>query len=123
MGSSSAPDLLTSNGASTFHVAYTDISGAHCGFHFEGIDTLEIDHVTVHGVTNGADVWGSSSTGTRTITSSNFEQLSENFDEHGSNGAVSVTGCYLTGTNKLAPTSALTITSPASQAIADAKPR
>ncbi len=123
MGSSSAPDLLTANGASTFHVAYTDISGAHCGFHFEGVDTIEIDHVTVHGVTNGADVWGSSSTGTRTITSSNFEQLSENFDESNANGAVSVSGCYMTGTNKLAQSTAITITSPASQAIVDAKPR
>ena len=123
MGSTSAPDLLTANGASTFHVAYSDISGAHCGFHFEGVDTVDIDHVTVHDVTNGADVWGSSSTGTRTITSSNFVSLSENFNETNTNGAFSVSGCYMTGTNKLAASSAVSITSPASQQIPDAKPR
>ena len=123
MGSKSAPDLLTVNAATKLHVAYSDLSGAHCGFHFEGVDTVEIDHVTAHDVTNGADVWGSSQAGTRTITSSNFEKLSENFDETGANGSFSVSGCYMTGTNKLAPTSAVTITASASQEILDAKPR
>lgn len=123
LGSKSAPDLLTVNAAMKLHVAYSDLSGAHCGLHFEGVDTVEIDHVTVHDVTNGADVWGSSNTGTRTITSSNFEKLSENFDETNANGPFSVSGCYMTGTNKLAASSAITIASPAPQEIADAKPR
>ncbi len=122
MGKSSAPDLLTANGGTMFHVAYTDMSGAHCGFHFEGIDSVEVDHVTVHDVTNGADVWKSTSKGTRTVTSSNFESLSENLDEQGTNGTYSVTGCYLTGTNKLKTSSSVTISSSVLQPILDAKP-
>lgn len=122
MGSKSAPDMITVNKATKLHVAYSDISGAHCGFHFEGITSLEIDHVTVHAVTNGADVWGTTQTGTRSVTSSNFESLSENFDETGSNGAVAVTGCYLTGTNKLTDAQ-IQITGSVSQPITDAKPR
>lgn len=116
-------DLLNGYGAAFFHVAYTDITGAHCGFHFTAVDTLEIDHVSVHGVVNGADLWGSSSAGKHTIDSSNFESLTENFDESGTNGAITVTNCWLTGTNNLAQSSAVKITSPAAAPIANAGPR
>ena len=101
MGSSTAPDQLTDNGAATFHVAYTDISGAHCGFHFDKASVFDIDHITVHDVTNGADFWGTSPSGARTIKSSNWQSLTENFDEANVNGVVSIDGCYTTGTNKL----------------------
>lgn len=116
-------DLLNAYGSLLFHVAYTDITGAHCGFHFTDVETLEVDHVTVHGVTNGADLWGSSANGKHTIANSNFEQLFENFDESGTNGAIDVTNCYVTGTNNLAMPSQVKITSPAAQPIANAGPR
>lgn len=116
-------DLLNAFGAAFFHVAYTDITGAHCGFHFTAVDTVEIDHVTVHGVTNGADLWGSSSVGKRTISNSNFESLPVTFDESGSNGPIDVTNCYMTGTNNLAQPSAVKITSPAAQPVPNAGPR
>jgi hypothetical protein len=116
-------DLLNAYGASFFHVAYTDVTGAHCGFHFTAVDTLEIDHVTVHGVTNGADLWGSSSAGKHTIDSSNFESLSVSLDESGANGPIDVTNCWLTGTNNLAQSSAVKISSPAAQRIPNAGPR
>jgi hypothetical protein len=121
MGSTSAPDQITSNGATKVHVAYTDISGAHCGFHFQGVDSVEVDHVTVQSVTNGADVWGSSSTGTRTVTASNFQSLTKNFDENGSNGVFSVTGCYLAGTNHLID-GQIQISGSATSPIVDAHP-
>ena len=44
-------------GSLSFHIAYSDVSGAHCGFHFTGGDAISIDHVTVHDITNAADVW------------------------------------------------------------------
>lgn len=116
-------DLVNGFGATRFHVAYTDITGAHCGFHFEAVETLEIDHVTVHGVTNGADLWGSSSTGTKTITNSNFENLTIGFDEASKNGPMTVTGCYESAKNNLATQSSITITSPTSQAVPGAGPR
>ncbi len=121
-GASGDPDLLNSYGAALFHVAYTDITGAHCGFHFQSVDVLEVDHVTVHGVTNGADLWGSSKSGAHTITNSNFQNLALGFDEKGSNGPIEVVGCYLGGGNNLT-TSAVTISKPASMPIANAGPR
>jgi hypothetical protein len=83
---------------------------------------LEVDHVTVHGVTNGADLWGSSKSGAHTITNSNFQNLALGFDEKGSNGPIDVVGCYLGGGNNLT-TSAVTISKPASMPIANAGPR
>ncbi len=121
-GTSGDPDLLNSFGAALFHVAYTDITGAHCGFHFQSVDVVEIDHVTVHGVTNGADLWGSSKIGAHTITSSNFQNLALGFDEKGTNGPITVMGCYIGSPNKLT-TSAVTISNPASMPIANAGPR
>jgi hypothetical protein len=123
-GPTAAPDLLTVNAAASFHIAYSDVSGAHCGFHFVGGDTIEIDHVTVHGVSNGADVWGSSKTGKHTVTASNFESLlSVAFDESGSNGAFSVSGCYVSGTSNLASPSQISISNAATGQVADAHPR
>jgi hypothetical protein len=126
LGATAGPDLLTANAAASFHVAYSDISGAHCGFHFEGgpIAKVEIDHVTVHQVTNGADLWGLAKPGTHTITNSNFAPtLAVAFDESGTNGTITVTGCYTPGKNNLASPSAVTIASPVTSAIADAHPR
>jgi len=122
LGSTSAPDQLTDNGAATFHVAYSDISGAHCGFHFDQASVFDIDHITVHDVTNGADFWGTSTSGTRTIKSSNWQNVVENFDETNVNGVISVDGCYTTGTNKLKDTQ-VTITNASSTPIAGAGPR
>ncbi len=123
-GPTAGPDVLTVNDAASFHLAYSDVSGAHCGFHFLGGQTFEIDHVTVHDVTNGADVWGSSSTGKMTITASNFEKmLSVAFDESGANGSVVVTGSYVPAKNNLASPSKISFASPANASIADAKPR
>src|SRR5256885_14628182 len=123
-GPTAGPDVLTVNDAASFHLAYSDVSGAHCGFHFLGGEAIEIDHVTVHDVTNGADVWGSSSTGKKTITASNFEKmLSVAFDETGDNGAVLVTGSFVSAKNNLASPSKISFTSPATTRIADAHPR
>lgn len=122
-GTPGGQDLLNAYGSALFHVAYSDLTGAHCGFHFTNVDTLEIDHVTVHGVVNGADLWGSSGTGQHTIDSSNFQNVTESFDESGTNGVINVSNCYTTGTNKLAQPSQVKITSPASQPIANAGPR
>ncbi|HEY8074342.1 MAG TPA: hypothetical protein VIF62_09535 [Labilithrix sp.] len=124
LGASAGPDVLTVEQAASFHIAYSDVSGAHCGFHFTGGDAISIDHVTVHDITNAADVWGSAPSGKHTITASNFEKaLGVAFDESGTNGAFAVTGCYVQGTNNLASPSQITIASPASAAIADAHPR
>jgi hypothetical protein len=124
LGPTAAPDVLTVSAASSFHLAYSDVSGAHCGFHFEGGDTLEIDHVTVHEVTNGADVWGTSSTGKKSITASNFVKLlSVAFDESNTNGALSVTGSYVPGKSNLKTPSQITFASPAQAEITDAHPR
>jgi hypothetical protein len=124
LGPTAGPDVLTVEAASSFQIAYSEVGGAHCGFHFTGGDTITIDHVTVHGDTNGADVWGSAPNGKHTVTASNFQQmLAVAFDESGVNGSFQVTGCYIPGANNLKTPSQIAISSPASAAVADAHPR
>lgn len=127
-GKSGGPDFLNGYGAKTFHVAYTDVTNAHCGFHFESNlnADIDIDHVTVHGVTNGADIWGSNASGTKTIKNSNFIDSSEGLDvQDGSNGAFEVSNCFFSVTkgNPGFPGADVKQTSPASAQIADAHPR
>lgn len=120
-------DVLETIGVQKFHVAYTDIGGAHCGFHFESPDnaSIDIDHVTVHGVQNGADIWGSSQSGTKTITNSNFLDSNEGLDvQDNANGPTTVTNCYVASkTNPGFPGVDVKQQSPAAAEIADAHPR
>jgi hypothetical protein len=123
-----AADVLNAYGAKSFHVAYTDITEAHCGFHFESPANtfIDIDHVTVHGVTNGADLWGSGQGGKKSIASSNFIDAVEGLDVQGGyNGAITVSGCYFGAslTNPGFPNNEVTLASPASAPIPDAHPR
>jgi hypothetical protein len=121
-GSTGGHDVINAFGAASIHVAYTEIGGTHCGFHFEKVDAFQIDHVTVHDTTNAADLWGSSSVGTRTITNSNFEKATADFVEDGVNGPINVTGCYFANPNNLVDAK-VQITGTVTARIADARPR
>ena len=96
----SAPDndLIVANGAASVHVAYTDLSKAHCGMHFNRVIAFDVSFVSVHDSTNGFRLYGSETSGTRTITSANI------FNNHGTgvdegsptteNGAISISDGY-----------------------------
>ncbi len=121
-GAAGGHDLINAYGAASIHVAYTILAASHCGLHFEAVDSVDIDHVTIQNVSNGADLWGSSSVGTRRITSSNFESARVGLDESGANGVIDVVGCYCQPANNLAG-GQVKVTGSVAQPVAGAGPR
>jgi len=65
-------DLVMSRALSKIHVAHTDLSNAHCNFHFDAVDSFDISYVSAHDGGYGFMLYGSSTTGTHTVTSSNI---------------------------------------------------
>lgn len=65
-------DLVMSRALSKIHVAYTDLSNAHCNFHFDNVDSFDISFVSAHDGGYGMMLYGSSTTGAHTVKSSNI---------------------------------------------------
>src|SRR5262249_40521715 len=118
-------DFVISNGGKLVHIAYTTISGSHCGLHFAPVDKYEIDHVTVSSNDWGAMLYGAG-TWPNTIAYSNFKtNTTYNLETHTENGAFALTHTYLgsPGTNQYAAGSAPTISMTTGTENADAHPR
>jgi hypothetical protein len=123
-------DYITSYAASLVHVAYSTITDAHCGFHFDDVARFELDHVTVGAtsptspggrVVYGAMLYGSGA-GPHTISNSNFMGIEHDLDQQNPNGPLTITNTYTTGLDAReswtwAPADV------AKAPIADAKPR
>ncbi len=125
-------DYITTLGASLLHVAYTTITDSHCAFHFDGLDKFEIDHVTAGAATpTGAadkNTWGAmlygSGAGPNVIKSSNFLNASQNLDQQGVNGPLTITNTYTTSKNvNEAGVWTLSASESAAAIIPDAMPR
>ncbi|MDB4980738.1 MAG: hypothetical protein JWM82_1490 [Myxococcales bacterium] len=125
-------DYITTLGASLLHVAYTTITDSHCAFHFDGLDRFEIDHVTTGASTPtgvadknswGAMLYGSGA-GPSVIKDSNFLNASQNLDEQGDNGPITITNTYTTSKNvNEAGVWTLSASESAAAIIPDAMPR
>jgi hypothetical protein len=90
--------LVSSGGAATFHVAYTDISNVHCGFHFDAISTFDISYTNVHGNQWGFMLYGSGTAGTRSVSNSNIENNAVYaYETQGTNGPITFDHCHVTG--------------------------
>ncbi len=113
--------VVSTTGAASIHVAYTEITNVHCCFHFDTISAFDISYSTMHNSAWGAMLYGSDlQAATLTITNSNIENnASYGLDEQGSNGNIQVTGCYFTGNG----TDGLTGTNQASAPVPNAMPR
>lgn len=110
-------DYLISDAGHLVSIAYSTVSGSHCGFHFGAVDSFTIDHVSDQGNSYGAMLYGSKNGGT--ITSSNFRTNSTvdiDFTKS-ANGTVTIDKSFLTAPTGITPTNM------ASAAIADAQPR
>jgi hypothetical protein len=70
-------DLVAARSAASIHVAYVELTHAHCGFHFDSVGSFDVSFVSVHDGAYGMMLYGSSSDGTRTVTNSNI------FGNHG----------------------------------------
>jgi hypothetical protein len=116
--------LVSSGGAATFHVAYTDISNVHCAFHFDNITAFDISYTNIHGNAYGFMLYGSSgpTTAMRTVSYSNVAgNTTYAYDTLGRNGPIQFDHCYVTGQTN--PGKAVTVTNAQMATVAGTGPR
>jgi len=113
-------DFVVSEAGGKVNVSYTKITGAHCGFHFDKVDSFKIDHVTSDDV-YGAMLYGSGA-GPNTISYSNITGVSNSIDMQGTNGAIIIDHSYV-GSNASYKGTSPMIMSAASSAVSGAEPR
>jgi hypothetical protein len=91
-------DLIQSESASKVHVAYVELTDAHCGMHFDNVDSFDVSFVTVHDGAYGMMMYGSNDTGNRTVKSTNifknFGRGIEEADPLQNQGPISVSDGY-----------------------------
>jgi hypothetical protein len=117
-------DALTSAvGAAKFHVAYTELTDNHCGFHFDTVSEFDISNVNDHGNLWGSMFYGSGGSGPFTVTDSNLDSNSAYaYDAQGQNSPITLSGCYVSGaTND--PSSVVSATNAAGGMVAGTGPR
>jgi hypothetical protein len=96
-------DMIIVNACASLTMTYTTITGCHCAYHFNGIDSFDLENMNLTGDSYGFMMYGSStSTGTRVFKNSNVETMAAyGIDEIGTNGAISVEGVYFDSSSKL----------------------
>jgi hypothetical protein len=121
-GSGPVADMVVSaSGAASIHIAYTDITNVHCGFHFDTVTAFDVSYTNVESNAYGFMLYGSGGTGTRSVTYSNVDQNTIAYDTLGTNGVITFDHDYVTGTQN--PGDAVTVTNPESSAVAGTGPR
>jgi hypothetical protein len=122
-GSGPVADMVVSaTGAASIHIAYTDITNVHCGFHFDAIDAFDVSYTNVESNSFGFMLYGSSGTGTRSVTYSNVDQNQIAYDTtSGNNGPIVFDHDYITGTQT--PADSVTVTNAATAAVTGTGPR
>ena len=104
-------------------VAYTTLTGAHCGLHLQPAESFEIDHVTSDTDIYGITIYGSGA-GPNTVKSSNFTGSSAWIDFQGfDQGHIAFDTIYTKGNEVPKGTPPPSITGKVTVPIADAKPR
>jgi hypothetical protein len=112
-------DMINGTAASVT-LAYSEITQVHCAFHFNDVTQFNVDHANLHGNSYGFMLYGSGSTGTRTISASNIYANAAYGADEGSastvNGAITIENGYwaMNGTgatsNLRKTTNAITVT-------------
>jgi hypothetical protein len=122
-GSGPVADMVVSaQGAASIHIAYTDITNVHCGFHFDALDALDVSYSNVETNAYGFMLYGSSGAGPRTITYSNIDQNQIAFDTTpGVNGPITFDHDYITGTQN--PADAVSVTNAQTATVTGTGPR
>jgi hypothetical protein len=87
--------LVSSGGAAKFHVAYTNISSVHCGFHFDSVSEFDISYSNIDGNAYGFMLYGSGGNGPFTVTYSNlYSNASYDYDAEGNNSPITFDNDY-----------------------------
>jgi hypothetical protein len=118
--------LVSGSGASKFHVAYTNITGMHCGFHFGAMSEFDISYVNDDSNAFGFMLYGSSGAGPFTVSYSNIDDNGTNgknaYDAEGTNGPITFDHDYVNGITT-DPSKAVSVTSPSSAKVSGTGPR
>ncbi|HEY3820491.1 MAG TPA: hypothetical protein VGL81_25170 [Polyangiaceae bacterium] len=122
-GSGPVADMVVSaTGAASIHIAYTNITNVHCGFHFDTIDAFDVSYSNVETNAYGFMLYGSTGTGTRSVTYSNIDQNQIAFDTTpGDNGPITFDHDYITGTQN--PADSVAVTNASTSAVTGTGPR
>lgn len=89
-------DMLVSNTAAKFHVAYTNISNMHCGFHINGLSEMDISYVNDDSNAYGFMLYGSGGAGPFTVTYSNLTSNGEDYSTLGQNSPITFDHDHMT---------------------------
>lgn len=106
-------DMIVAANAAMVHVGHSEITSTHCAFHFDMATQFDITYTSIHGNAYGFMLYGSGSTGTRSITYSNiFGNSSYGAAESGTNGLITISNGYWAqnGSNILKSDNAITVT-------------
>lgn len=118
--------LVAGQGAAKFHVAYTSISGMHCGFHFGSLSEFDISYVDDDSNAYGFMLYGSSGAGPFTVSHSNVDDSGANgvwaYDAEGTNGPITFDHDYVNGMTS-DPNGAVSTTNASSRKLAGTGPR
>jgi hypothetical protein len=118
-----AHDMVSAYEAKSLKLAYSTLSGGHCGPHIQGIDTFTIDHITSEQNLYGITIYKAGA-GPNVVSNSNLSGDIAWLDLQGDHGPVSFTNVFTGGGDPVImntdPPAAL---DKASAPIADAKPR
>ncbi|MEA2749599.1 MAG: hypothetical protein QOI41_3742 [Myxococcales bacterium] len=118
-----AADLVSAYDANHVKVAYTTLTGAHCGLHMQPAESFELDHITSDTDIYGITIYGSGA-GPNTVTNTNFTGSAALIDFQGfDQGHIAFDNIYTNGNEVLKGTPPPTITGKVTAPIADAKPR
>jgi hypothetical protein len=118
--------LVSGSGAAKFHVAYTNISNMHCGFHFGGLSEFDISYVNDDSNAYGFMLYGSSGSGPFTVSYSNIDDNGSNgvwaYDAEGTNGPITFDHDYVNGMTA-DPSKVVSVTSASSGKVSGTGPR
>ncbi len=122
-GSGPVADFLVSaGGAAKFHVAYTNISNVHCGFHFDTVSEFDVSHSNIDGNAWGFMLYGSGGAGPFTVTYSNmYSNTSYDYEVQGTNSPITIDHDYSAGTTS--PGNAVTVTNAQTAMVTGTGPR
>jgi hypothetical protein len=118
--------LVSGSGASKFHVAYTNISSMHCGFHFGAMSEFDISYVNDDSNAFGFMLYGSSGAGPFTVSYSNVDDSGPNgmnaYDAEGTNGPITFDHDYVNGI-ATDPNKSVSVTNASSGKVSGTGPR
>lgn len=115
-------DMVASYGGKSLKLSYSKLSGAHCGPHMQGIDSLEIDHIVSEGNTYGITIYGVGA-GPNVVKDSNISGVAAWIDIQGEHGPITFENVFTGGSNALIQNTAPPTINEASAPVAGAGPR